>query len=551
LAQSCTISPLLADSVKRPDRAAPNPEVMVDLVEMAYHYNASNILSSQLHSLLAGHLGKPGAVQLLLGLQEVIFRGEAAGARLLAAFLAVTTPGARLIPRIQKFSSSRRYHLMLQADDRPANPFASDWLRKSEQVSRETEDLLMILGQEPTYTQTIPGKEAPWPAWRLCFLKFLEDIVAGRSLMPDARKLMADLIRMETDAWQERTSNLAGTVNPSTTAAVPRVLPIIRVADSQVQDLRQLISWIEAGDDQAAFTNQVSCALDVMDERDHGRLRSLINETPSLANLALLSKGLYANPLELPRLVKGASALMALGGQLKAAELREEELGLFQAVCLIQENLSEGLVKIPVGSQLAGQIKIILSNPARLESRSLWPLDDIQIRGDFIQIPLAGGRYNDSWENFLPSVSEEHPRALDSTLADEDRTEEASEDLTGAAIKHLVMSNIMSTSVILGFLRNPKVIGIPGLVGDVAARTRNPQIIETIATDRTLYTGFANREVARICLLSPCNVSVKTLRKFIHVKYVSKIDLKRMSQDTAGMRREVVREITKYLKALA
>jgi len=381
--------------------------------------------------------------------------------------------------------------------------------------------------------------------------------VAGRQLMPDARQLMADLIRLETDAWQERTSNLAGTVNPFNTAAVQRILPILSNADSQVQDLRQLISWVEKGDDQAAFTNRVSCALDVMDDRDHGRLRALINETPSLANLAKLSKGLYANPLELSQLAKGAATLMALGGQLQAAQLRQEDLGLLEAVGLVQEHMSDGLVKIPAGSQLVAQIKGILANPVRMERRTLWPLEDIQIRGDMIQIPLTGNRKNDTWDNFLPNVSEEHPRALVSTLADEDRTdlpeeeEESTGDLTGAAIKHLVMSNIMSTSVILGFLRNPKVIGIPGLVADVAARTRNPQIIETIATDRALYTGFANRDVARICLYSPCNVSVKTLRKFVHFKYVNKIDLKRMSQDKAGMRREVVREINKYLEALA
>ena len=85
----------------------------------------------------------------------------------------------------------------------------------------------------------------------------------------------------------------------------------------------------------------------------------------------------------------------------------------------------------------------------------------------------------------------------------------------------------------------------------VAARTRNPRVIETIAVDRTLHTGFANRGVPIACLRSPVNVSVKILRKFIHVKYVSKIDLKRMAQDRAGIRKEVIREIEKYLEALA
>jgi len=125
------------------------------------------------------------------------------------------------------------------------------------------------------------------------------------------------------------------------------------------------------------------------------------------------------------------------------------------------------------------------------------------------------------------------------------------EDMGASALKHLVLTNIQSVSVLLGFLRNPKMISIPGLVEDVVNRTRNPQIIATIATDRALHTGFANKGVAVACLRSPVNVSIKILRKFCHAKYVSKVELKRMAADRTGIRKEVAREIAKYLEALA
>ena len=57
--------------------------------------------------------------------------------------------------------------------------------------------------------------------------------------------------------------------------------------------------------------------------------------------------------------------------------------------------------------------------------------------------------------------------------------------------------------------------------------------------------------MALACLRSPVNVSVKVLRKFCHVKYVSKVDLKRLAADRTGIRKEVAREIEKYLEALA
>lgn len=531
---------------------------MVDLVEMAFTQNACNLLSTKFHGLLAGHLGKPSAVQILNAVQELIHKGDAAGARFLAAFLEVTTPGARLIPRIQDFSSARRYFYVLQSDSRPTSPQQGEWLRRAEVVSSQTQELLDVLGRDPAFDETHPGKETPWPAWRRCFLTFLEDIVAGRDLTQDARLLMAELIRLETDAWQERTSNLAGTVNPYNTVAVQRVLPILSTTDSQVQDLRQLIHWVEDGNDRAAFTNQVSSALEVMDDRDHNRLRKLIKDEPSLATLAALSAGLYSNPTETMKMAQGAASLMALTHQLVLAEVRKDELGLLGCIQIIQEFRDGDKLVLPLGDDLGGIVKAILRDPAREKGPSLWPLDGLKILGDQLQVDLSSREVPDRWENFLPTAKSAHVRGVAAPLAEgevaaeeQDTEEEQSEDLSTAAIKHLVMSNIMSTSVILGFLRNPKVISIPGLVAEVATRTRNPQIIETIATDRALYTGFANRDVARVCLMSPCNTSVKTLRKFIHVKFVNKVDLKRMSQDKAGIRREVIREIVKYLEVLA
>jgi len=123
-------------------------------------------------------------------------------------------------------------------------------------------------------------------------------------------------------------------------------------------------------------------------------------------------------------------------------------------------------------------------------------------------------------------------------------------EATSTELKHLVMTNIQSTSVLLGFLRNPKIVAIPGLVEEVVHRTRNPVVIETISKVRILHTGFANRGVPLACLRSPVNIPLGTLRKFMHVKFVSRVDLKRMALDKAGIRKEVGREVKKYLKSL-
>ena len=46
------------------------------------------------------------------------------------------------------------------------------------------------------------------------------------------------------------------------------------------------------------------------------------------------------------------------------------------------------------------------------------------------------------------------------------------------------------------------------------------------------------------------NVPIKTLRKFVSVRFVSKIELRRLEVDRSSVRREVAEEIRAYLKSL-
>jgi hypothetical protein len=118
------------------------------------------------------------------------------------------------------------------------------------------------------------------------------------------------------------------------------------------------------------------------------------------------------------------------------------------------------------------------------------------------------------------------------------------------AVKRLVMNNISSDSVLLELLANPKVVAIPGLIEEVVNRCRSLQVLETIASNRAFYCGYANKGVPWALLTSPCNISVKTLRKFIHVKYVAKVDLQHLARDKASYRDEVIKEVKYYLRSL-
>jgi hypothetical protein len=50
--------------------------------------------------------------------------------------------------------------------------------------------------------------------------------------------------------------------------------------------------------------------------------------------------------------------------------------------------------------------------------------------------------------------------------------------------------------------------------------------------------------------MSPARISMNSLKRFIHVRFVSKVDLERLSRRGTEVREEVRREILAYLATL-
>ena len=71
-----------------------------------------------------------------------------------------------------------------------------------------------------------------------------------------------------------------------------------------------------------------------------------------------------------------------------------------------------------------------------------------------------------------------------------------------------------------------------------------------IATRRDLYTGFSGKEVPLNLLMNPVRIPVTTLRKFIHVRYIDRPTLQRLSGRGSPAREEIRREISRYLNNL-
>jgi hypothetical protein len=120
----------------------------------------------------------------------------------------------------------------------------------------------------------------------------------------------------------------------------------------------------------------------------------------------------------------------------------------------------------------------------------------------------------------------------------------------GLSYRSLVLTYMDNDSFLSELLNNPKATSKPGVISMIALRCRSSKILSMIANRRDLYTGFAGKEVPMNLLLNPTRVSVSALRKFIHVRYIDRPTLQRLSQRGSPAREEVRREISRYLNNL-
>ncbi len=507
------------------------------------------------------------AKKYLAGIQFLAVGGDPAGARLLAAFVDVSTPGDRLMPRVARFSSSRRLNFRIRNDSEDPGNIHQDWLLRLDELTNRC--LILDRDTEPDSgsTSVCPGREPPWTSLQDILQLLFARLSLGDDFEAEDRKLLVELLRLEVDAWQERISHLAGSIDPFRVAAISRILPILGVADAEIRDLRQMISWIEEGCQGTDFHKPQSRSLDVLEDNDRAALREVLSGDPELAPLSGLFEGLADHPVRVPVMAYCIKRLQDLAERLALLGVPGVELDLVTAALLVQTHFptdgNEAEYRLPLSPgfpKACGHILEVAEGGMGKEAADLFGM---RIQGEFLVLTIPeGGAY---LENDFPAVvcdpiedeKTDEIQAWADDLLDESSSEvddEGEIDLNEANVsemKHLVMTNIQSTSVLLGFLRNPKIVAIPGLVEEVVHRTRNPIVIETICKVRILHTGFANRGVPLACLRSPVNLSINTLRKFMHVKFVSKVDLKRMALDKSGIRKEVGREIKKYLQSLA
>ena len=540
--------PLLVE-ISTPAAASPSEPLLDELRDLARRHDHCTARSRQIYQQFRKMLGQDRLQDCLNGIQYLAQHGEPAGARLLAGLLDANPPGALLLPRIRCLTSTVR--LVNIGDGEAGGVFLSEWQQRlAELVTAATERV----GPESAGSEDAvlgAADRAPMPLLRRALAEVIPQ--PGQAETPkEDLDLLAGLIRLECDAYQERVSRLAGVIDPFRVTAVMRALPLLNRADAEVRDLNRLAAWLEAGDAEAAFVRQIPTGHDVLDEGERPHLLTALDPAGHLAPLASVYRAFLSHPRSVRQVAGPVARLLILGRVLQREGPRENDLDLLTAVATVQEHGPQGRLELPLTPELEAAVGHIL-----LASRNGGSDDlaGLEIRDGVLVIQEPRLDLGDRiWRHDLPTLQEMLGAEASVAAAEEKESavdKEQQEDRSATAVKQMVMNNVGSVSILLGFLRNPKVTAIPGLVADVVRRTRAGLVLEVITKDRRLTSGHANKDVPLALIESPVNVPVKTLRKFIHVKYISKTDLRRLAKDKARLRKEVCEEIQTYLDSLA
>ena len=539
--------PLLLVGSPQPG-SAPDAAIRAELGLLAVSTTDCAERSRRLFGKLRKAQGSQRFADLLNGVQYLAHEGEPVGARLLAALLDYSTIADRLVPVLSGLTSARRYYLILKNDRRATNPFGRSWLAR-----------LKALGSLPEFADsplaTAAGSEDPWNRLRHVLAASMDELRSSARPPDTVLRVACELFRLEVDALEERASRLAGIVDPFRVAGIQRLLPILSDLDARIRDSRHFISSLESGALDSVFRRPQSRAVEVMEHNEFHQLLQGLRDVGSASVLLAVLRAREVNPRPLPQIAAAVDGLRHLGDRLAAAGIDNTCTDLLGAVQLAVSAQGEDTFEVPLTEEEAAAVgRVLEAAPAANPESGVAPTTAggaeraFRLEIDRLCAPVAeAAAFAGAWPHGLPARGGNLPQ-VDSS-ADPDVAPEA-QNFGATEAKKLVLTNLQSLSILLSLLRNPKITAVPGLVAEVATRTRNPQVIVTIANDRSLFTGFANRDVPLACLRNPSNVSVKVLRKLIHVKFVNKIDLKRMSQDRAGVRRELRQEIDNYLATL-
>ncbi len=465
------------------------------------------------------------AVEILKAAGKLCVREEASGLRLLCSFLEVKRPGLEVLHELVALSSLERVALRI-GQGTWHEPDGSDHANTAMSIAemlREAADIGAI---------SLEGKEPPRDA--VALRRTLQDlrewfrgvetrVSEGRKPDTHALHLVAAISMLEISLMEKRVSEIAGSIDPYDVRGMGRLMPVVSRYDQDIEHMKSVVSRLTTYE---PFYERLISMEHAVSSSEMERIQRRLLVDPVAQPLGLIVRGMRENPIldrEFIFLVSLVHQIWTLRSlTVENAGPRPDALSVFLEV--VRHGRGGSGVRLTLEQDVADAI---------------WPT--VQTWGVLRRAP-------DAFE-----VRYREDRALDFIHPDgTPRFPERPDERQPAelSLKELVRVQINNEPFVLGILDNPKATQLPGLMAMIVNQSRSLRVLDRIMRERSLYTGPANKDVPRLMLMSPARISMNSLKRFIHVRFVSKVDLERLSRRGTEVREEVRREILAYLATL-
>jgi hypothetical protein len=450
-------------------------------------------------------------------------RHEPAGLRFLFTFLEVKRPGVEVLEMLEPLASLERVALRLAGGSwrEPDETQAADPSLPILEVLEEARRAGMLdlrIDELPSHHSALRALFAHLRRW---FGNMRALLAHGDKPAESSLHLLTHLAMVETGLLERRVSRLASIIDPYDVRALGRLMPLLSRYDQDIEHIKSVVSRITT---YKPFQERALSMEQVLPSRELGKVAKGLIADPATRGMARILAETQRNPMLSHAFGAQVSALHRLT-LLRAREVEDKTPPDLHSTML--------LVLLHAGPDASLRVAMESEILAKLEPA-------VRSWGGTRSDGLVELRYREAKVlEFLET---------DGTPRLPDRPDEPPPPRL--SIKEMVRSQLQSEAFLLGVLKNPKATQIPGLVALVAAGTRSLRVLDVICRDKNLHSGPINRDVPPLLLANPSRIPINYLRRFIHVRFTSRTELRGLLRAKGGVRPEVHKEVEQYLRTL-
>jgi hypothetical protein len=431
----------------------------------------------------------------LLTVLHMAGSGDPAGIRLLYASMLAVQPATVMIGKMADFHNIRRVmdRIHVKKQKHAELSEAEEWFSRK----------VMLLSMAQKLPETTEyDAERPWHSWS-------EGVRRALSEADDKwDEAVSERAKAEIEALDMKIRSIVASLDPGRRAAIAIYLG--SMSEENSFRMRAIDESIGEGSSDPLILRRGL-------ENIWENVISSLRESVAGNLLADMFDAQAQKTHTLPQLRAGASLIRSLNMH---PEIRKVTGAVDLPSCLYQFIMNAG----------DGMLEAMVPKGTRLDA--LRESSGFELEGEVLRVDLA----RISRGSFVDEDG--MPIDVDWTLATLDKE---------LSYKSLVMCYMDNDSFLVELLNNPKAISKPGIVDLIAKRCRSLRVLSLVANRRELFTGYVNKNVPLNLLMNPAKIPLTSIRKFVHVRYVDKMTLQRLTGRGGNIREEVRREIQRYL----